>query len=101
VPFIKWRDRFVSLAARHRVPTIYPYREFVVDGGLMSYGQNLTDMNRQLGGYVGRILRGQRPAELPVQQLAKVELVINVKTAQKLEVAIPLPLLGRTDELIE
>jgi putative ABC transport system substrate-binding protein len=101
VPFIKWRDRFVALAARHRVPTIYPYREFVVDGGLMSYGQNLTDMNRQLGGYTGRILRGKKPADLPVQQLAKVEFIVNVKTAKELGVAVPLPLLGRTDEVIE
>jgi ABC-type uncharacterized transport system substrate-binding protein len=82
-------------------PAIYPYREFVVAGGLMSYGQNLTDMNRQLGDYTGRILRGKKPAELPVQQLAKVEFIINVKTAKELGLAVPLPLLGRTDEVIE
>jgi putative tryptophan/tyrosine transport system substrate-binding protein len=101
VPFISWRDKFVALAARHRVPTIYPYREFVLQGGLMSYGTNQTDTYRQLGGYTGRILKGKKPAELPVQQLVKVEFIINLKTAKELGLTIPLPLLGRADEVIE
>jgi putative tryptophan/tyrosine transport system substrate-binding protein len=101
VPFISWRDQFVALAARHRMPTIYPFREFVLDGGLMSYGPNLTDTNRQLGVYIGRILKGKKPAELPVQQLVKVELIINLKTAKALGLTFPLPLLGRADEVIE
>ena len=101
VPFISWRDQIVALAAHHRVPAIYSYREFVLDGGLMSYGPNLTDINRQLGGYVGRILKGKTPAELPVQQLVKVELIINLKTAKALGLTFPLPLLSRADEVIE
>jgi putative ABC transport system substrate-binding protein len=101
VPFIGWRDQFVALAAHHRVPAIYPYREFVLQGGLMSYGPNLTDINRQLGGYTGRILKGKKLAELPVQQLVKVELIINLKTAKTLGLTVPLPLLGRADEVIE
>jgi putative ABC transport system substrate-binding protein len=101
VPFLSWRPQILALAARHRVPAIYSYREFVLDGGLMSYGPNLTDINRQLGGYAGRILRGKTPAELPVQQLVKVELIINLKTAKALGLTFPLPLLGRADEVIE
>jgi putative ABC transport system substrate-binding protein len=101
VPFISWHDQFVALAAHHRVPAIYAYREFVLHGGLMSYGPNLTDINRQLGGYTGLILRGKKPAELPVQQSVKVELIINLKTAKALGLTFPLPLLGRADEVIE
>jgi putative ABC transport system substrate-binding protein len=101
VPFINWREKFVALAARHRVPTIYPYREYVLHGGLMSYGPNLSDINRKLGGYAGLILKGKRPAELPVQQLVKVECIINLKTAKALGLTVPLPLLGRADEVIE
>ncbi len=90
VPFISWRDQFVALAARHHVPAIYAYREFVLHGGPMSSGPNLTDTNRQLGGYTGRILRGVKLAELPVQQLVKVELFINLKTAKTLSLTFPL-----------
>jgi putative ABC transport system substrate-binding protein len=101
VPFINWREKFVALAARDRVPTIYPYREFVLHGGLMSYGPSLSDINRKLGGYAGLILKGRKPAELPVQQLVKVECIINLKTAKALGLTVPLPLLGRADEVIE
>jgi putative ABC transport system substrate-binding protein len=101
VPFINWRERFVALAARHQVPTIYPYREYVLHGGLMSYGPSLSDINRKLGGYAGLILKGKKPAELPVQQLVKVECIINLKTAKTLGLTVPLPLLGRADEVIE
>jgi ABC-type uncharacterized transport system substrate-binding protein len=101
VPYINWREKFVALAAHHRMPTIYPYREYVSHGGLMSYGPNLSDINRKLGWYAGLILRGKKPADLPVQNLAKVECIINLKTAKSLGLTVPLPLLGRADEVIE
>jgi putative tryptophan/tyrosine transport system substrate-binding protein len=89
------------LVYRYRVPAIFGFREFTAAGGLMSYGANVTDQHRILGVYVGRILKGEKPAELPVQQSSKVELVINMKAAKALGLTVPISLLGRADEVIE
>jgi putative ABC transport system substrate-binding protein len=99
--FLTQSNLIVSLAARYSVPTIYAYRESSVAGGLMSYGASISEEHRQGGVYAGRVLKGEKPADLPVQQSAKIELVVNLKTARALGIALPQTLLARADEVIE
>jgi putative tryptophan/tyrosine transport system substrate-binding protein len=101
-PFFNSQSKqLAALGIRHGVPTVYQYREFAAAGGLMSYGGSLTGMYHQVGVQTGRVLKGEKPADLPVQQATKVELIINMKTAKELGLTVPVTLLGRADEVIE
>ncbi len=95
------KEQLAALSVHHQVPTIHQYREFASAGGLMSYGTDTSDLSRQVGVYTGRILKGEKPAEMPIQQATKVELIINLKTAKALGITFPPALLARADEVIE
>jgi ABC-type uncharacterized transport system substrate-binding protein len=95
------RKLIISLAALYKLPSVYPYRYYAVDGGLISYGPNTLDPVRRAAGYVDRILKGEKPADMPVQAPTKYELVINLKTAKALALTIPQSLLATADEVIE
>src|SRR5262249_47758550 len=95
------RKQIIALASRHGLPASYPLRDFVTDGGLMSYGTSITDTYRQVGSYTGRILKGEKPGELPIVQSSKFELVVNLKVAKTLGLVIPGGILSIADELID
>lgn len=99
--FTNQADQIIGLAARYAVPVVYSYRQFVVSGGLMSYGPDLSDAYRLVGVYTSKILRGAKPADLPVEQVVKVELVINLNSAKALGLTVPQTILARADEVIE
>jgi ABC-type uncharacterized transport system substrate-binding protein len=99
--FVARIAQLAALALRHRMPTVFEFRQFVAAGGLVSYGGSLTDVYRLAGTYVSRVLRGEKPADLPVQQSTKIELMINLSTAKTLGLEVPPTLLARADEVIE
>jgi putative ABC transport system substrate-binding protein len=99
--FVRHREKLGELTAQHRVPAVFQFPEFVVAGGLVSYGSSLAEAHRQVGIYAGRVLKGEKPADLPVQQATKFEMTINLKAAKALGISIPLPLIGRADEVID
>jgi putative ABC transport system substrate-binding protein len=99
--FFAWHRAIVDLAARYKLPTIYEWREIVVNGGLMAYGDSLFALNRRVGDYVGRILKGAKSADLPVEQPGTIRLVVNLKAAKELGLTVPPSMLARADEVIE